>query len=79
MGTHDSIAKGACGPTRQPIELHSLFRATPNLLHIRLADAEDIIGAWMTTLYLYFNSGPTVLGLTRHAVPLLLGTDRNKV
>lgn len=43
LGTHDSIAEGACGPTHQPVELINFFRSIPELLHIRPGDAEEAI------------------------------------
>ncbi|KAI0427897.1 Transketolase, thiamine diphosphate binding domain-containing protein [Xylaria sp. FL1042] len=76
VGTHDSIAEGLCGPTHQPIELLNLWRSMPNLLYIRPGDAEEAIGAWIMALEY---SGPTVLGLNVHKVPLQSGTSREKM
>ncbi|KAF2175254.1 hypothetical protein K469DRAFT_765615 [Zopfia rhizophila CBS 207.26] len=76
IGTHDSIAEGACGPTHQPVELINLWRSMPNILYIRPCDAEEAIGAWLMAID---HKGPTVLGLNRGAVPLQAGTDRIKM
>ncbi|PLB50108.1 putative transketolase [Aspergillus steynii IBT 23096] len=76
IGTHDSIAEGACGPTHQPIELVNLFRSMPDILHIRPGDAEEAIGAWMMALSF---DGPSIIGLNRHAVPMQSGTNRHKM
>lgn len=48
----------------------------PNLLYIRPGDAEEAIGAWIMALEY---SGPTVLGLNVHEVPLQSGTSREKM
>lgn len=38
IATHDSFAEGQNGPTHQPVELDSLYRAMPNLTYIRPCD-----------------------------------------
>ncbi|KAI4209355.1 MAG: hypothetical protein LQ351_007718 [Letrouitia transgressa] len=76
IGTHDSIAEGACGPTHQPVELVNLYRSTPGINYIRPGDAEEAVGAWMAALDF---KGPTIIGLNRGAVPLLSGSSRHKV
>ncbi|KAL8736547.1 MAG: hypothetical protein Q9181_002375 [Wetmoreana brouardii] len=73
IGTHDSIEEGMCGPSHRAVEVMSFYRAMPNLLHIRPADAEEVIGAWMMAIEY---QGPTALGLNSEKVPLLAGTDR---
>ncbi|KAB8256453.1 thiamine diphosphate-binding protein [Aspergillus pseudonomiae] len=50
VATHDSIGEGQNGPTHQPVEVDSLFRAMPNLLSIRPADEAEVTGAWMCAL-----------------------------
>ncbi|OQV09526.1 Transketolase, domain-containing protein [Cladophialophora immunda] len=50
IATHDSLNEGKNGPTHQPVELDSLYRAMPSLLYIRPCDAEEVIGAWMVAL-----------------------------
>ncbi|KAJ5106602.1 hypothetical protein N7456_003277 [Penicillium angulare] len=75
--THDSFAEGQNGPTHQPVELDSLYRAMPNLTYIRPCDPEETIGAWI--LAMSKRHGPTMLSLGRDAVGLVSGTDRYKV
>lgn len=75
--THDSFAEGQNGPTHQPVELDSLYRAMPNLHYIRPCDAEELIGAW--ALALSNKHGPTMLSLARDPVGPVPATDRHKV
>merc|ERR1719210_935550 len=46
IGTHDSIDLGEDGPTHQPVEVLPQLRAMPNLLVIRPANIEEIVGAF---------------------------------
>ncbi len=39
VATHDSFQEGQNGPTHQPVEVDSLFRAMPGLTYIRPCDA----------------------------------------
>lgn len=48
--THDSIGVGEDGPTHEPIEHLSQFRALPNFYVWRPADATENIEAWKTAL-----------------------------
>lgn len=48
--THDSIGVGEDGPTHQPIEQLSQFRALPNFYVYRPADASENIKAWKNAL-----------------------------
>ena len=73
LATHDSIDLGEDGPTHQPIEILSMLRATPNLLDIRPADGAETIGAYEA--YMRNTRGPTVLLLSRSAIPQLLGSS----
>lgn len=50
--THDSIGVGEDGPTHQPIEHLSQFRALPNFYVFRPADANENIDCWKTALKL---------------------------
>lgn len=75
--THDSLAEGQNGPTHQPVEVDSLYRAMPNLLYIRPCDAEELFGAWM--LALSNTHGPSLLSLARDPVGEVPATDRYKV
>lgn len=77
FATHDSFAEGQNGPTHQPVELDSLYRAMPNLQYIRPCDAEEVIGAWQVA----FGSRhtPSILSLGRDPVGNVPNTDRTKV
>jgi transketolase len=72
--THDSIGLGEDGPTHQPIEHLASFRAMPNVLVLRPGDAMETAEAW--ELAIKNNTGPTLLVLSRQAVPALR-TDAN--
>lgn len=48
--THDSIGVGEDGPTHQPIEQLSTFRAMPNFLTFRPADGVENVKAWIFAL-----------------------------
>jgi transketolase len=50
--THDSIGVGEDGPTHQPIEHLSQFRALPNFYVFRPADANENIACWQIALNL---------------------------
>jgi transketolase len=67
--THDSIGLGEDGPTHQPIEHLASLRAMPNLLVLRPADALETAECW--ELALRNSTGPTLLVLSRQAVPAL--------
>jgi transketolase len=67
--THDSVGVGEDGPTHQPVETVSGLRVIPNLDVIRPADPEETAGAFAAALARI--DGPTLLALTRQAVPQL--------
>jgi transketolase len=67
--THDSIGLGEDGPTHQPVEHLSALRAIPNLLVLRPADAIETAECW--ELALARSDGPSIMALTRQAVPTL--------
>ncbi|MDQ3625111.1 MAG: transketolase, partial [Verrucomicrobiota bacterium] len=67
--THDSVGVGEDGPTHQPIETVSALRLLPHLDVIRPADPEETAGAFVAAMERL--SGPTLLALTRQAVPML--------
>lgn len=48
--THDSIGVGEDGPTHQPIEHLSQFRALPNFYTFRPADATENVESWKVAL-----------------------------
>jgi transketolase len=73
--THDSIGVGEDGPTHQPIEQMAVFRAQPNFIAFRPADARETAAGWylaMTT-----KNTPVGLVLTRQNLPLLEGTGKD--
>jgi transketolase len=67
--THDSIGQGEDGPTHQPIEHLASLRAMPNLLVFRPADTVETAECWQ--LALANRKGPSILALTRQALPTL--------
>ena len=67
--THDSVGVGEDGPTHEPVETIPGLRVIPNLDVIRPADPEETAGAYVAALER--TEGPTLLALTRQAVPLL--------
>jgi transketolase len=66
--THDSIGLGEDGPTHEPVEQLAALRAVPRLTVIRPADPNETSEAWAFAVQ---HDGPTVLVLTRQAVPHL--------
>ena len=50
--THDSIGVGEDGPTHQPIEHLTQFRALPNFYTFRPADASENVASWKKALTL---------------------------
>ncbi len=68
--THDSIGVGEDGPTHQPVEHLAALRAIPGLQVLRPADAMETAEAWHVALS--SNTRPTVMALTRDAVPTKL-------
>lgn len=78
VATHDSIGEGQNGPTHQPVEVDSLFRAMPQLQYIRPADGEEVIGAWLMALGA--KHAPSIISLARDpAISPIPNTDRWKV
>jgi transketolase len=67
--THDSVCVGEDGPTHQPVETIPGLRVIPNLDVIRPADPEETAGAYAAAMER--TDGPTLLALTRQALPLL--------
>ena len=67
--THDSIGMGEDGPTHQPVEHLAGLRATPSLVVLRPADANETAAAWR--LALERTDGPTVLAFSRQKLPVL--------
>ena len=73
--THDSIGVGEDGPTHQPIEQLAVFRAQPNFIVFRPADARETAAGW----YIAMTSEKTPVGLvlSRQKLPLLEGTGKD--
>ncbi len=67
--THDSIGLGEDGPTHQPVEHLAALRAIPGLYVYRPADAVETAECW--ALALRRREAPSLLALTRQALPLL--------
>ncbi len=65
--THDSLGVGEDGPTHQPIEHLAMARATPGLITLRPADANEVVEAWRVVMQLQHE--PALLVLTRQALP----------
>ncbi|GFZ15223.1 transketolase [Actinidia rufa] len=71
--THDSIGLGEDGPTHQPIEHLSSFRAMPNILMLRPADGNETAGAYKVAVL--NRKRPSVLALSRQKLPNLPGSS----
>ena len=67
--THDSIGLGEDGPTHQPVEHLAALRAMPGLYVYRPTDAVETAECW--ALALQRRDAPSLLALTRQALPLL--------
>ncbi|MFN3228992.1 MAG: transketolase [Asticcacaulis sp.] len=65
--THDSIGVGEDGPTHQPVEHLASFRAMPNVLVFRPADAVETAECWKAALLA--TKTPSILALSRQKVP----------
>lgn len=77
IATHDSFAEGQNGPTHQPVELDSLYRAMSNLQYIRPCDAEELVGAWKVALQ--SRTTPSMLSIARDPVGSVPNTSRARV
>jgi transketolase len=71
--THDSIFVGEDGPTHEPIEHLSSFRAMPNMYVMRPGDGAETAACWAAALQL--SRSPSALFLTRQKLPEM---DRTK-
>src|SRR4051812_27013760 len=71
--THDSIGVGEDGPTHEPVETVTSVRVMPQIDVIRPADPEETAGAFAAAAQRV--DGPTLLALTRQAVPMLNEID----
>ncbi|AXX93472.1 transketolase [Malaciobacter molluscorum LMG 25693] len=66
--THDSIGVGEDGPTHQPIEHLSQFRALPNFYVFRPADANENVDSWKAAFKL---NAPTAFVCSRQNLEIL--------
>ncbi|QDF30141.1 transketolase [Halarcobacter anaerophilus] len=66
--THDSIGVGEDGPTHQPIEHLSQFRALPNFYTFRPADATENVESWKVALKM---KSPTAFVCSRQGLQVL--------
>ena len=67
--THDSIGVGEDGPTHQPIEHLSQFRALPNFYVWRPADGAENVAAWRVALEM--KKSPSAFVCSRQSLALL--------
>ncbi len=74
--THDSVSIGADGPSHQPVEQLAMLRTTPNLVVIRPADINEVIGSWD---YIVNNKRPVALVLSKDEAHILAGTSGDYV
>jgi transketolase len=65
--THDSIGLGEDGPTHQAIEQLATLRATPDMIVMRPADANETAECWRAALSQ--NAKPVSMALSRQALP----------
>lgn len=77
VATHDSIGLGEDGPTHQPVEALVHFRAMPNILTLRPADANEVSGSYMVALE--HRKTPSLIALSRQTCPNLKGTAAEHV
>ena len=74
--THDSIGVGEDGPTHQPIEQLSTFRAMPNFYTFRPADGNENAASWQVALNL---NAPSAFVLSRQGLDPLAKGEFGKV
>ena len=70
--THDSVSIGSDGPSHQPIEQLAMLRTTPNLIVLRPADINEVIGSWD---FIVNNKRPVALVLSKDEAHILAGTN----
>jgi len=76
VATHDSIGLGEDGPTHQPVETLTHFRALPNFMVWRPADGNETSAAYYVALT--SKTTPSLLALTRQNLPHLEGSTVEK-
>lgn len=72
--THDSIGVGEDGPTHEPVEQLAMYRAMPNMIVFRPADAMETAAAWYTAVTSQHT--PVALILSRQNLPQLVGSSK---
>ena len=75
--SHDTVCVGEDGPTHQPIEHLTMFRAMPNVNLFRPADAREMTAAMLEGFK--NNNYPTVITSSRQALPNLACTKADGV
>lgn len=75
--THDSIGVGEDGPTHQPIEHLSQFRALPNFYVYRPADGAENVKCWQKALSM--KASPSAFVCSRQNLPILPSAVRGDV
>lgn len=75
VATHDSIGLGEDGPTHQPIETITHFRALPNCMVWRPADGNETSAAYYIALT--SKHTPSIIALSRQNLPQLEGSTIN--
>ena len=71
--THDSVAVGEDGPTHEPIEQLTMFRAMPNINVFRPANANEVRHAFRFALEA--KKTPNIIALTRQNIKLDYSID----
>lgn len=74
--THDSVSIGQDGPSHQPIEQLAMLRTTPNLVVLRPADINEVIGSWD---FVVNNKRPVAIVLSKDEAHILAGTSGESV
>ena len=74
--THDSVTVGQDGTSHQPVEQLAMLRTTPNLIVLRPADINEVIGSWD---YIINNNKPVALVLAKDEAHILDGTKGSEV
>lgn len=75
--THDSIGVGEDGPTHQPIEHLSQFRALPNFYVYRPADGAENVKCWKKALSM--KNSPSAFVCSRQNLPVLSNAIKGDV
>ena len=75
--THDSIGVGEDGPTHQPIEHLSQFRALPNFYVWRPADGAENVAAWKTALQM--SKSPSAFVCSRQTLAILPSPQKGEM